>query len=421
MSELLFIPAWKSTGERVAHIRDSSAFLTMRLGQVAITRNEDIWSRTVSDSVLVSTYPLAMWLATCWWRLNHEPMQSANPAVDWRMAHEMGAANQGYVWPQVLFATDNEQMQVRVSASKPKTEQSVRYLSEAFVSLPLQAFQQAVTDFIETVILRLNAMACPGTELESLWNLVKEDRADVQQARLRTLEAALGYDPEECPEELLQEALRFGRAAGDATLTELAPLCGKLGGAKPFDFLRDLSLGPGMEGKPCWRDLSMAPKSSPLAPPWSRAVDLAQTLRQKLGLGEAKITNEVLHGLLGLQKAAAIPGGYSKGAAGLGIPQSSGKMKFIARKQHPLAKRFELSRFIADLVYSGKESAWLASTDLFTARQKFQRAFAAEFLCPIQALTQFLGGDFSESGMEAAAEHFEVSERTVEALLTNQD
>jgi len=63
--------------------------------------------------------------------------------------------------------------------------------------------------------------------------------------------------------------------------------------------------------------------------------------------------------------------------------------------------------------------SWLVTADLSTARQKFQRAFAAEFLCPIRSLIGFLDDDFSESAIEDAASHFSVSERTVESLLMN--
>jgi len=63
--------------------------------------------------------------------------------------------------------------------------------------------------------------------------------------------------------------------------------------------------------------------------------------------------------------------------------------------------------------------SWLVTADLATTRQKFQRAFAAEFLCPISSLVEFADGDFSESAIEDAANEFAVSERTVEASLMN--
>ncbi|HIO99979.1 MAG TPA: hypothetical protein EYN44_10420 [Marinobacter salarius] len=45
------------------------------------------------------------------------------------MAHELAAANQGYVWPTVMFAADGEGINVWSSPSGDGTEQSVRYLN----------------------------------------------------------------------------------------------------------------------------------------------------------------------------------------------------------------------------------------------------------------------------------------------------
>lgn len=59
------------------------------------------------------------------------------------------------------------------------------------------------------------------------------------------------------------------------------------------------------------------------------------------------------------------------------------------------------------------------ATRSYTYRQKLQRAFAGEFLCPFDALADLLGGDLSADAREDAASHFNVSERTVSSLLVN--
>ena len=48
-----------------------------------------------------------------------------------------------------------------------------------------------------------------------------------------------------------------------------------------------------------------------------------------------------------------------------------------------------------------------------------QRAFAAEFLSPFQAVEEFLAGDYSTETQDDAARHFNVSERTIRTLLVN--
>src|SRR6218665_1450478 len=66
MPKLRFTTDWQSTGSGPVEVRETSAFLTLHAGETVFTRNEDLWSKTLRDSVLVSTYPLASWLAGVW-------------------------------------------------------------------------------------------------------------------------------------------------------------------------------------------------------------------------------------------------------------------------------------------------------------------------------------------------------------------
>ena len=65
------------------------------------------------------------------------------------------------------------------------------------------------------------------------------------------------------------------------------------------------------------------------------------------------------------------------------------------------------------------QERWLPVTDTGTARQKTQRAFATEFLCPILALDEYLNHDFSPEAVEEAGEYFGVSELAVKSHLAN--
>jgi len=66
-----------------------------------------------------------------------------------------------------------------------------------------------------------------------------------------------------------------------------------------------------------------------------------------------------------------------------------------------------------------RSDRWLPVTDAATARQKLQRAFAAEFLCPIESLKNYLGAEFLPEAFEEAAEHFGISERAITSHLAN--
>lgn len=422
VSDLRFTCEWLSTGKDIAPLRETAGQLTIRLGDVSLTKNEDIWSKTVRDSVLVSAYPLAMWLAASWWRLSYEPLprHGMSPDLDWRMSHELGAANSGFVWPYVVMASDGEVVQAWALPSDESSTQSVRYLTGLSVPrvIALEEFQRSVSDFIGMVLSRLRSVGCADTDLAGLWSLVVDDLADTESAKSRRLEAQMGYDPDECPTAVMAEALALEKRLGISALSELAPVFGRRADGAALGEISKLAKVDGLQGKP----LAIVPRladASGMAPPWQRAVATARALRTKLGNESNPIDDESLYGLLGLRpEAVAEWAPLTRHQVGLAVPLDNQDLKFVPRKKHPIAKRFEFARFLGDYA-NGESKRWLTSTDLATSRQKFQRAFAAEFLCPIKALDKFLSSDFSEPAIEEAAAEFHVSEKTVESLLAN--
>ncbi|MBI5589126.1 MAG: hypothetical protein HY881_01455 [Deltaproteobacteria bacterium] len=422
MTKFKFIYDWLVAGNDAPEYHQTMAMLALHVGDVNLMKNQDIWSRTIRESVLVSAYPLAMWLTSSWWRLNWEPLPAhgVRPSVDWRMAHELGAANHGFVWPQIIFASDCEAMQVWAVASSANDNQSVRYLNGLDIpaSITLPDFQRGVEDFITAVIHRLTALGCQNTELSNLWQLIQEERVDQESAKHGRVEAEMGYDPDECPEELMEKALALDQKMGTAALSELAPIYGKSASQTPLAAIEEIADSPGLVGVP---RVPHPSSDAPQGAPWQRAVAAAAALRQMLGNPHEIINNTRLSELLGLNALEVEQWSPVKRSdAAIAVPGPRNQYKFIPRKKHPIAKRFELARLIGDYLLTERTNGqWLTSTDLSTSRQKFQRAFAAEFLCPVAMLREFLQDDYSESAIEDAAQYFQVSQRTVDSLLVN--
>jgi hypothetical protein len=418
---------WTSAGNDTPELRQTICRLELQIGETSLTLNEDIFSQTISNSVLVSAYPLACWFAASWWRLVSEPLppRAIRPPTSWRMAHEIGAANSGYVWPQVLFATDGEAMQVWAIPSRDSRDQSVRYLNglAAPVTFPMDDFEIEIESFINAVIARLDATGLTGAEttLGALWAEVMEERADPTTALARRCEAELGYEPDECPEEILLTAIRLKDRIGEAALSELAPVYGKASGKDSIADLGKLIECRGISGRPDLPRISS--KIGKGVAPWERAVADARQLRNELGVCGDHIDTSLLCEALGVQRDEIdhyATGSHNRVA--IVVPRGNRHVSLIPRKRHPRSKRFELARFIGDLLYvHSNTDAWLASTDLSTNRQKYQRAFAAEFLCPIDNLQDFLDDDFSDDNLEDAADHFEISPATVTSLLANNN
>ncbi len=416
---------WLASGNDEPEYRSTMAMFELCLGGTKLTQHEDIWSQTIRDGVLVSAYPLARWIASSWWRLNCEPLPAHNvsPTTDWRMAHELGAANHGFVWPQVMFASDCEIMQVWAVPSKASPNQSVRYLNglNESANISLGDFQRSAEGFVEAVIYRLDAVGIRDSDLVKLWAEVQEERSNRESARYRRIEAEMGFDPDECPEETMRQALRLDEIMGTSALTELAPLYGKVSGGASLDVIERMTTSEGINGTPRQGILNVRSGVVSHQVPWKKAVDDARTLRQTIGNTVHPVDNATIYDLLGLNSQDVEQWSpASRSSAGVAIPGPGNEFKFLPRKRHPVAKRFELSRFLADYLRSGTSNGgWLTSTDLGTARQKYQRAFAAEFLCPIAGLRDYLQDDFTESALEDAAYNFEVSSETIRSLLTN--
>ncbi|MBK7708429.1 MAG: hypothetical protein IPJ30_22400 [Acidobacteria bacterium] len=105
---------WSDIRSDEAEIGYSMANLQIRLNNENLTENENTWSKTIEDSVLTSAYPLAYWICSSWWRLLYEPLPPSGmiPSTDWRLSHELASANSGFVWPKIIFASDNRVVQI---------------------------------------------------------------------------------------------------------------------------------------------------------------------------------------------------------------------------------------------------------------------------------------------------------------------
>jgi len=416
---------WLPSVNNAPEIQQTMGMFGLQAGEVNLTENQDIWSQKICPTVLVSAYPLASWMASSWWRLLFEPLPArGKPSVDWRMSHELTASNQGFIWPRVVFASDTKSMQIWATSSDSANKQSVRYINglDHPVLENFFEFDQIAAAFIESVISRLNQTGVPGTSLAHLWEEVQEERANPYSTMYRRREAELGFDPDECPEEIVEEALTLAQQMGDEILSELAPTCGKESSeTKPFITLKKLLESSGIKGKPV--DLSDLPvNQEAMKTPWQQAKEVASFVRKKIDNEEKPLTNKILCDLLGLQESeydAWQP--PERQSISVAVPSEKNGFYYHPRtKRHPLAKRFEFARLIGDYLLYGKQGkSWLASTDIKTSRQKYQRAFAAEFLCPLDNLQEHLNNDYSESAIEDASEYFEVSEQTIENILIN--
>lgn len=394
-------------------------------GEIA-TELEEIESRSVRRSVRACAHHLAYWLASNWWRIRWEPSGPAERDIDWQLSHRLPAAGGGFVWPDLEIISDWPFVFIRSRPGGASRTEPVRYLNEIEKYMPADAFTRGADKFIDAVVTRIRDID-ETDDLVELWELLRKERSDHEFKVLRQHEAILGFDPGEAPETLLEawrdaverlgeQATRELAAAGRARFKEyLDALYGHVSeNTTPIE-IPDVAnvrkcLGNGMSSRGL---------------PWKQGVGAAAVVRNSWGLATAPLDNDTLSRMYGVDPALLEPRkqtGYPPFSAGFRNGGTNGKLSVFLDKSWTTGRRFSLARLIGDYFNSNENDAVLPATNARTARQKFQRAFAQELLCPFDALMEWLGGEggTDDESIEAAAQHFEVSPLLVKTTLVNR-
>jgi hypothetical protein len=418
--KLGWLPPFQGTPE----IERTSATIQICFGAENATRSWDVWSESVQDGARVAAYPLAVWLASSWWRIRWESLpsrirlaQDAVPAdTNWRLSHELPAAGYGFIWPQLSFVSDGESVRVICRQSPSLSQEPVHYLSEFNLTVPAPEFEKEIDSFLDLVLRRLDPLG--ETELHLLWREVLAERADREQSATRKIEARLGYDADEAPPDILDHLLKLATEVGADAADEIAPVCA---GSNPIDALQkvmNLASQPGLHGRVSIPGYASIPNGN--VPPWQRARQLATSVRRSLGLGGEPLNDKTLSELLRISPDDLDEKPSVHASMGLAIRTGNDRdLKLLFHKRNRPARRFEAARFIADYLSAEGGDRWLPITDAATARQKLQRAFSAEFLCPIDSLRLYLGDEFPPEAFEDAADHFGISEMAIKSHLAN--
>jgi hypothetical protein len=410
---------WEKLERGTPEDRACFAAIGLRYGNVWLTEAEDSFVHRVRGQVHLSAYRLAEWFAWNWWRLRWEPRTRA---VDWVLAHHMTTIGGGYVWPNLTIFSDGERIVWLAKPTQPDAREPIRYIANiAAIVLP-GSFESALDRFVEQVLGQLHEEGVQASNLAAVWENVRNERSDPQLAERRKLEALLGFDPDEADDAVLERLILDATTMGRGAVEEIAaesPLQGEVLTASKLGEVAD---AVGFESHP--RDSVHLDSNTVLprvgqSPAWLRGAAAARALRNQQNLGAAPL------GSSRLAQMAAVTADVVESRDRLSIfsfalDRTPTRGRIVLRSKWATGRRFELARIIGDrLAGSTSDGQLHPATHSFTYRQKFQRAFAAELLCPFDALEHMLHGDYSAEAMQDAADYFEVSPLTVRTLLVN--
>lgn len=415
-------PDWVAVDAGEPEERIASAAVKIILDGRNCTEGLDVLTGASRQAPLLSAYHLAEWLAWNWWRIRYEPRWkdlSGNSAdfTGWNMAHSMRNIGGGYIWPDITLYSDGKY--VSIAAKSTPLNPVFRYLNDISRAIEGGTFEHSIDRFIEVVLARLREAGHKQTNLRAMWHELKNEREEPSLSLRRKLEALSGLDPDELGDEqwILWQA--EVNAEGPAAFEEVVANQAYCRRIEFFEELKEKSRRIGAECNPPATVESVGLDTGSMEA-YQKGERLATQLRSQLSVSSVISDNE-LGDLVGAS-ASVFGNGPSPSDRNTGMSfaliENGSAGRIVFRSPYRTSKRFEAARLLCDrLAYP---SDWLhPATQAYTYRQKLQRAFAAELLCPYHEMIGNLDGDYSDEAIQREADHFGVSPLMVSTQLTN--
>ena len=397
--------------------------LGVRLGDVWLTRLIRRGNNRADRCLEAPPLPLAFWFLDNWWRIRCEPPppQREFPA-HWRLAHHLPSIGAGYPWPNVSLWGEGSRCGVMVHADAHNFQRSLRFLADPTLEyVASSTAERAIDTFIDHVLQDAGS-DCDGLDQE--YRDLRAERADPIVSRWRRLEAMLGFDPDAAPDNVVADYDAMSERFGTEGVEEAA-LAQQ--GRHSIKALRE-TLRVAETSRVILRtptavgDIELDHHA--LHPPWELAIGAARKLRQYLRVPDGPIRNPRLSEVLDINvDRLATQRSWPRSISyGLRLRDASGNTNKLAlRSPWSHSRRFELCRSLGDIIWSGNDPLGPLSTAK-SGRQKFQRAFAQEFLCPFADLRAYIPNEHpTDDDIHGAARYFHVSERLIQTTLVNHD
>ena len=401
MSALEFESEWlDGTGIAGAEFAATFASLRIRVGGIAVTRLLDHRTKAFGERIHVPLYPLAESLATNWWFFASGPGLGDTDDENSSSRHSVIGPRDGFIYPRLTAVPAGRAVRLVWKASPPGDRDAagrIEFTSEGETLVETGDFRQACSDLIECVLARLSSLEVEDTLLHREWAAICG--ADAEEVEYCRTAAALGWDPYD-----LDAARREAMEALDALGIIRREAVPAMVSDSPESVIASCAavtraFVAAREGAGAFHDLDsirreMEPpdESDARSAPWRSGYGLARRLRRSLGLDGALLgtTDDLARALRQSPETLKTVPSADFGAArlfdGVVSADSGGEASFALRPSIEENRRFALCRALAEAVDAPDADAVLTKAP--TERQQRNRAFAAEFLAPSEALRE---------------------------------
>lgn len=419
---------------KAPELRATFARLRIFVDDDCITLVEDRESASSRRSIACSLYPLAEWVVYNWWFLQADNRPAVALTVfrsrrepppkfrrQWQR-HGLRGAGDGFLWPDLFILPDEPSTRLLWRADRAvPTGWPIRFLTHGEASIDPIELQQVLAGFVESVIDRLTDCAVGTTQLTEEWAAIQG--ADAEEGDYCRAAARLGLDPYSEAVKYEGDILRAAREIAPGTLSEF------LNSVSPEKMAQDLDWMVAAQNEiaqlPSPADgtfealrpgIVQSLKDAEAAAPWDFGYAGAREVRRAIGLSAADpfdFGDYVSKTLLPApdRTLQALGGGRADAAPSV----------VLGRQQHEDSERFTLARAMWHFLRQPQKQFLI--TPAHTARQRTERAFAAELLAPAEGVAELIGDNPDDIGvdeLEMAERHFRVSSLIIQHQIENQ-
>jgi hypothetical protein len=369
------------------------------------------------DHITVPAYPLAEGLTLGWWNI------FGGRDREFRLFH----VRTGYAVPDVRMRFDGSVFDA-TAFQYVYQNPDVRFWSGPTEALPRPEAERSLSAFIDAVSSRLSEERLAETTVQRRWARVRESLANPDEATYCEAAGALGVDPYKISEQDAAYIESAGALFSDEALIEfLAGVAAQRASADTLAWVRAAEKRPayqsrlgelsGLAGQ-IERDVPTRPTERA----WALGYRRANRARVELGLSQrSRITSvSAMAAALGNKAFRRAPS--TRGLRALVSTRPDGVHVHLRdRRANPNARESELftfARAIGEAVCYPETSRSVVNELHYAERQAAGRAFAAQFLAPVDEVLSMKADGYDNAGI---ADELGVSGEVVDRQLENTD
>lgn len=406
-------------------LRATWARLLILVGEKRVTLNIDEKSQSLRESIYLPLYPLAEWLACNWWVLLGEPFNSKRTSsASYRTRHSLVGAGEGFAIPDLCFEPEGEKIHVFWGMRRQPWAQ-LRFVDEGSANLSRNDITETLREFIDAVVRRLVDAGVKDTLLQEEWSALSA--LDREEAKFCSAAGKLGRDPFNISpgesELIVGAASDWDEETLAEVLAAINPHRLKEGLVSLREYHKRLQRHTARFTKILeFKESCVSPIMWSRHDPWQIGYEYAQQLRSWLGASSALASTRKYDRILGLHHEVPSWSHAMETFRGVDaiIVQNKDGFALGAPQQRETHWRFAHYRALFEVIVTLPTSTLALVSAAHSARQKANRAFAAEFLAPAETLRAYFSKSAAtEASILAAAEKLGVSEILIAHQLIN--